>query len=98
MLNVFPSNIDVVVGDVDDEMLQVPQVTETQKKKNKSQNTCIFTRSTLKILWEQKKRKLDRLTKQKNLTQFSLLILKHLAHHFAKLLKKHTKLTKSQHV
>lgn len=86
MLNVFPSNTDVVVGDVDDEMLQVPQVTETQKK-NKSQNTCIFTRSTLKILWEQK-RKLDRLTKQKNLTQFSLLILKHLAHHFAKLLKK----------
>lgn len=32
MLNVFPSNTDVVVGDVDDEMLQVPQVTETQKK------------------------------------------------------------------
>lgn len=56
MLNVFPSNTDVVVGDVDDEMLQVPQVTETQKK-NKSQNTCIFTRSTLKILWEQKKKK-----------------------------------------
>lgn len=34
MLNVFPSNTDVVVGDVDDEMLQVPQVTETQKKTN----------------------------------------------------------------